>query len=208
MDYELLSLALEWCSRLFISDKYAYEAISFLDNMTQTMKTRLHIKTGTKNLKQCSLAYCLYRCCRQDECFITIDKICQVSGCSKKLIWRSVKLDSDISIALLKPQHLLQRYTADLCITREEKKEVGRLCFHYSKNIGHSPKTILGYCLYSVLQNPDGRRELFREGKSRVTVKNICQHLNMSPTCLFRFKKLAESSKIAVGNNKFDDNNK
>lgn len=191
----IISIALEWCSRLFISDSYAYEAVEYLSSMPEYKKQELNIRENTVTLRHCSLAFCLYRCCRMDGCSITVSNICRVSGCNKKLVWRSVKLDSSISIAIVEPQHLLRRFTVDLCISKEEKQKVSQLCLSFSDCIGHSPKTILGYCLYAVLQDSRGsksaerKRRLYKDDQSRVTVKNICQHLSISPTCLFRFKR-------------------
>lgn len=199
MPESMIDIALEWCSRLFISDSYAYEAVRCLNSMSELKKRELQIKTNTAALKHCSLAFCLYRCCKIDGCSITISSICEVSGCSKKLVWRSVKLDGNISIAIIQPQQLLRRFTVDLHISKEEKQEVQKLCLSFSGCIGHSPKTILGYCLYIILQKSDGnkfkggRRTLYREGQSRVTIKSICQHLDISPTCLFRFKRSIEN---------------
>lgn len=188
---DITDTVLEWCSRLHISEAYGQQALYCFNGMNADDRKKLFIKTSTRDLKLCALAYCLYRCCRIDDCFITISLISAVSGCSKKMIWRSVKRDSQVSIALLQPQCLSQKYMMDLNMTKQEKQQVRELCLSFSGCIGYSPRTILGYCLYNVLQDKKSsvRRSLFRGEKDRVTVKNVCKHLNISPTCLFRFKR-------------------
>lgn len=191
----------EWCHRLHLPDAIAAQCLHSYTHDSLENRRKLKLRFNNRKLALCAAAFYLYKTCRESECLVTICDIIRVTGCERKLLWRSVKLDRAISIDILKPRLLIQRYLVGLNLTQSEKSNALAMCSKFSCYIGHSPKTILAYCIYSSMNSNDSDgagaklpKRLYQLGSEAATVKNLCQHVGISPTCLFRFKRLVSEN--------------
>lgn len=178
-----LSYMYECCERLHQSPAYADQAMCIYQNMTKDRKLSLGISVKNEKAAAATFSYILYSVFIKEGCLVTIDEICLISGCVRRKLWKIARQDPEVNSFIIKPIQMLNRYINFFKVTRAQKDLIRLKCCELDNYIGHSPKTVVAYSIYSILQG----------GESNYTLKNICAIIGITPTCVFRLRRIVEN---------------
>jgi predicted DNA-binding transcriptional regulator AlpA len=165
---ELIS---EWIFRLNVPDE-------FVDRVLQVTLEKKNVLNALD-----LAAYALFRTCVEQHFMVSLPEIIAVSGASYKRIWTALKgelFHGTLAHRLIPPSALVRKYTAELNLTEKEIISLVTAVKLFDGYVSHSPKTIIVYVIYE-----QERQKL----KKNIGIKELCEKVGISPTCLFRFRK-------------------
>jgi transcription initiation factor TFIIIB Brf1 subunit/transcription initiation factor TFIIB len=184
---EVQLLILEWLHRMHMSDSIATHAMEIYE---KELKNHLNSNTCVNNARILNIStYSIYLACKQLDYIVSIKQICDISGADIRHVWKLVKKHSAISMSIICPSDIIQKYSYYLGLSMQEKLKVCNHILLFKPFFTHSPKTVIAYSIYHHVRNKEIRK---------MTIKHICKVMDVSTSCIFRFKKTIKAHRMCV----------
>lgn len=180
------SFMLECCERLHLPELCADQALCRFNRMSVNDKKLLGLSVKSQNDVLATFCYLLYSAFIKHDCLISLDDLCNASGCVRRRVWKIIKMDENLNSIIVSPTHMLNRYINLFRISKEDKIAIRRRCDELQSFFGHNPKTIIAYSIYFTIRESKNPSCMY-------SLKDICFEIGITPTCIFRLRRIIKS---------------